>query len=881
MENTAPSPVKPPEENHNPGQEGIDDLTEREFNPDEYQRRHETAADDSSDPRGDEEHSKRQEEPSGDPSDPRSELSEAEQASSTTTGQPSYYKKVSEKPGLRARLNGSKNLKRYLIFGGIGASIIAIIILLLSFLSIFKLDGLMSNIEQRAFLRHNASLNTRSSKYISAYVEARMMDWGDNPDLSKNENTLFRSARVDTNSPFSDWYRTMRTSNFEQEVFEKHGIKFTSAVGADGKARLGKIDINGEKPIDVSISNADLIAIQNGDIQVLNRYQSYFDLDKFNDNKDARKAIKDVVNANTHWSQAYRRRFLRKDLQNMTGVTDWRFFETTRDKVRDKRIDIRNRMLDKMLPNDALLARVVRCMYGLTNCKPNSDVASPDDRVSTADFTDRDRPSDNTSQQNDTEAKLAAARLDEAGISDALKKILVQANIFAKILNIPQTLDMLSFVNQNVGSLVKLVVVARGAQATGLFQVFETSRDQIKTGQVNSAEVNAFMENIDTAASSSGWTQVISGDGAPPGTAINGGACSQEAQALEEKNPNAFQKQYGSFAPLCADQQIGDAANAQKIQDEYHNTIGQVIGPIAGAWGGVKSVPILGTVINVLEKFTNILNGLVSTVVGTVLKSLWLQDNVQSAFAWIFAKTSNFLGITILKGYESGGTTFNWLVQGGAYTSESASRMEGAALTNPASQAASQSSIAQYQTDKNDEASLYDKVASLDNPNSLAFKGATALSGAQSDPSSAIMSGLHNLLSGLGKNTASIFGGHLLAATPDGYSASKFASIQTYDYPQQCYDLDPLTETPLDGTNAVSVLRQAGISISSDDMDKLSSWDVETNSDTFYDTLYSIIPDTVQSPDDIATHIYNCNLLDTVTRGSLGYLYGYTKGNGL
>jgi hypothetical protein len=64
-------------------------------------------------------------------------------------------------------------------------------------------------------------------------------------------------------------------------------------------------------------------------------------------------------------------------------------------------------------------------------------------------------------------------------------------------------------------------------------------------------------------------------------------------------------------------------------------------------------------------------------------------------------------------------------------------------------------------------------------------------------------------------------------------------------------------------------------------MDKLSSWDVETNSDTFYDTLYSIIPDTVQSPDDIATHIYNCNLLDTVTRGSLGYLYGYTKGNGL
>ena len=798
-----------------------------------------------------------------------------------------YKEPSSRKERFGLRLNNSKNLKRYLIFGGIGASLVAVIIALLSFLSVFKLDGLMSNIEQRAFLRHQSALNNRSSKWMSAYIEARMMDWGDSPDLSKNENTLFRSNKVDTNNPFTDWYKTLRATNFEQQVFEQHGIKFTSAIGPNGRAKPGFIDINGEKPIPVNISNNDIDLIQAGDIKTLNYYQDYFNLETFNNNKEARKAIKEVVNANTHWTQAYKRRFLRKAIQNMTGVTDWKFFETTRDKITDKRIDIRNRILNKMLPDDNLLTRLVKCMYGLTTCKANSDVASPEDRVTSGDIAaleEKARVSDNTPGETNTESKLGLpADLEKAGMSDALKNILTKAGIIQQILNIPQTLDMLSFVNNNISNLVKLVVVARGAQAAGLFQEFETSRDQIKTGQVSSVEVNAFMENIDTAANSSGYTQVIEGTGAAPGTAVTGGACSQDAQALEEKNPEEFKKQYGNFAPLCADQQISNASNAQKIQDDYRSTIGRVVGPIVAAWSGVKSIPIVGTVINILEKFTNLIGSLLGTIVGAVLNALGLQDNVQAAIAWVFAKTSNFLGITILKGYESGGTIMNWLVQGGAYTAESSSRMEGASLTNQASQAAAQSAIAQYQSDQSEDTNLYDRVASLDNPNSLVFKGATALSGFQSNPSDALMNGLAGMWRNAGHGLSMIFGGHLLAATPDGYgySASKFAGIQTYDYPQQCYDLDPVQEHPLDGTNAIQVLQAAGIPISSEDYDKLNSWDVERNSDTFYDTIYSIIPDSVAAPDAIAEQIYNCNLLDTAVRGSLGYLFGYDDGTGL
>jgi hypothetical protein len=129
-------------------------------------------------------------------------------------------------------------------------------------------------------------------------------------------------------------------------------------------------------------------------------------------------------------------------------------------------------------------------------------------------------------------------------------------------------------------------------------------------------------------------------------------------------------------------------------------------------------------------------------------------------------------------------------------------------------------------------------------------------------------------------NFASIFTGHSKAVTPDGYTASKFADIETYDYPQKCYDMDPITNSPLDGTNAIDVLLQNHIPISEADLASLQSWDTETNGDVFYDTIYKIIrasnPD---NADDIAITIYNCNLLDTAVRGSMGYVFGYTKDN--
>lgn len=879
----------------NPGQNAIDDLVDRESNPDGYNQRHSVAAGDSSNPSQGPTANELENIPTL--SDEDAATTNEERAISgagapTTPASPkgSFYNKDAKAPrGFSGKLNGSNNLRRYLIIGGFGAAVISVIFILFSFLNVFKLDGLMSSIEQRSFLRTNATLDTRSSKWVSAYVEMRLLDMGDNPhldnpDFKKNDNLLFRATRVDTNSPAFDWYRTLRTSNFEQDVFEKHGIKFTSVVTADGKFRPGKIDINGEKPIPFNVSDIpqkDFDNLAKGDIATINKYGDIVNTKVFKNNKVARSQIKDVVKKNTHWWEAYKRRIVRKSIQNMTGVKDWRFFETTRDKVAQKRIDVRNKVLDKMIPDQIFMGRVARCLFGLDKCNPSRDTADSNNRA-LADKT-IGTPEEKTAEQQAADAKRVDPTVDQSIVagemSDTLKKILSQANIYAKLVNLPQTLDMLTYINHNVSNLVKLVVVARGAQAAGLFQVFETSRDQLKTGQASSQEVNDLMSMVDTAGSSDGQAQVIDGNGTP-GTTQTTGRCSQDDRALYDKDQVAYKKQYGVYAPLCADQQIGSAANAQKIQSAYNATIGNVIGPIASVWAGANSTPIIGQFISAVRWLGDQLNGLTSALATQALSILHLQGSVDALIHWIFGQITQFLGVAILKGNESGGTIFNWLIQGGAYTAESNSRQQGAALTNTASQATAQRVIANYETNKQDETSLYDRVASLSNPDSLAYKEAYTLSNAKSDPSTALMSGIGNLWKSAGNNFASIFTGHSKAVTPDGYTASKFADIETYDYPQQCYDMDPITSSPLDGTNVIQVLQQNNIPISDTDLASLQSWDTETNSDVFYDTVYSIIRKVkVDGADDIAVQIYNCNLLDNAVRSSLGYVFGYTKDN--
>jgi len=876
---TPPLPSQRPEETDNPGQEEFDKLIRHSFTPQEEKDMEERAKEDS----GSEDREEKK---------VSQELEQLQQgtASGTDSAKSLYRRGGSEKRGFASRLNGSYSLRKYLIIGGFSAALVAIIVLIFGFLNVFKLDGLMSSIEQRAFLRQNATLDTRSSKWINSYVEARLLDMGDNPNLSnpdfkKDENLLFRANRVDTNSPFFDWYRTLRTSKFEQQVFEQHGIKFTSVVTADGKFRPGLISINGEKPISFNISDistADFNKLSQGDVATIRKFGDIVDTKIFSGNKEARAAIKKVVNDNTRWTDVYKRRSLRKAIQNMTGVKDWRFFETTRDNLAQKRVDVRNKIIDKMVPDKFFIGRVTRCLFGVDKCDASRDIADAQNQAINDESIGTEK-TQTTEEQAAEEKKIKGTdgSFTPGELSDTLKEILNQANLYLKLLNIPSTLDMLSYVNDNISHIVKLVVIARGAQAAGLFQVFETSRDQLKTGQVTSEEVNDFMNVVSTAGSSDGQVKVIEGKG-DPNVSYNGGACSEDAQALYDKDPATYKKRFGVYAYECSNQRIGSAAEAQKVQDAYNNSIGLLIGPIADAWNAANNTPIIGSFFHLIDWLSSKLSGITNYIVQQVLSILGLKDNVQSAVTWIFNKLANFLGVIILNGNELPGTFFNWLVQGGSYSAESATRQEGGALTNNSSLGAAQQAIASYQKNKSEDTTLYDRVASLSNTDSIAFRGAYALSNLKSDPSSAIATGFGSLWSSMNKNFGMLFG-HSLAATPDGYAASKFADIETYDYPQQCYDLDPITAEPLDGTNALTIFQQNNIAVPADKYALLNSWDTETNSKLFYQTVYDIIRAdsryTDNNADDVAVHIYNCNLLDTVERGNLGYLFGYTKDN--
>jgi hypothetical protein len=135
-----------------------------------------------------------------------------------------------------------------------------------------------------------------------------------------------------------------------------------------------------------------------------------------------------------------------------------------------------------------------------------------------------------------------------------------------------------------------------------------------------------------------------------------------------------------------------------------------------------------------------------------------------------------------------------------------------------------------------------------------------------------MFSSLPSIFKQFGTILSSPFSSHARAAGDSTYNAANFAGIQTYDFPSKCYTNDPLSATPADGTNIQQVI--PGI------LNSELTWDLVSDADQWYAFIYERLGDDPQAGDK-AEQIYNCHLLDSAVRGSLGYLYGYTKDNGL
>lgn len=786
----------------------------------------------------------------------------------------------------RARLK----TRRKLLLGLGAGGVITLLIIggLFSFLNVFKLDHIMSNIDSRTFARLNGVNDRRSLAWMEAYMRMRLADIGDNPNLDKaadSDNQFFRSERIREN-PFTDWYKTMRTSKFEQEVFEKNGFKFVSVRDSNGKIRPGKIILNGNTLVDLDISNADFNKLADGDVATIRKYNSLVDLAKFDNDGQARRAIKKAVKDETRFFEVYKRRHIRKAIQNMTGVRDWRFFENTRNKLGEKKIDIRNKIISKAVPESTKTGKFIKCLFGISDCVYNKDPAAPSNRAQSPMIVTKDKPGSDIYETDENGKRVRATSVDLSGAAEGVRRIngaiLSKAAAVLGPLNLVATLDAFSNINKAISNhqLSKGVAIARGVQAMGLYQTFSTARDQLKTGEIQGAELNEFMQAIGPVTASEGWTTVISGGDAPNTT---GGLfsnkayaaaddreayCSEKHQQELKNNPVQADKE---FVYLCPDKQIGGNGQAASLEKSYGQSIGRVIRPLAEAYDDARELPVVGALV---DKAVNLFNSVSEKIVEVVLKTTGLAGPLKETMVAIMERVVAFMGAGPVT-YNAAGEYMNEAIQGGAYTAEASARANGASLTNPQSSALAKKNLALYQNESSSQMPIFDRYLSISNPESLISNTVFALSQLSVSSATSSIANFSSISKTFVSAILSPFTKSVNAATDDAYRAAEFAGIQTYDFPSQCYDLDPINTSPKEGTNIQAILASKNIP------DSELTWELVTNSESWYSYVYKKIGEDKENADDTAQQIYNCNLLDTSIRGSLGFLYGYTKDNGL
>lgn len=759
------------------------------------------------------------------------------------------------------------------------------------FLGIFSLDNFLSNIEDKAFVRYQVNMEGRSSKWINAYLTIRLADIDDETGKpvsgSKwrdDDNLYFRSNRVDNNNPLYDWYRTMRTSSFEQDVFEKYGIRFTSVAYRDGASidfrKSAVITINQEAPLKGDITDDDIrvmerIAAGNGGQSDIDRLNSklgrFIDVDVMENDKVARKAIRDAVNKEVNAWQWMKRRHIRKDIQNMTGVRSWRFFENTRNTADQKLIDMKNNFLLAALPDDIKAGRFMLCLFGVNECSvstdpgannknPTPDVNSPKEGGSSYPDAEDGTPGTRVDSGETGDIAQASARegIQEATEKSALLTRRIMVQIASKIngaAGIAAIIDALSRIDELIskGGLTAMVVAAKTQQTIGFYTTLAIARDQMRTSELTSTEYDNFMTMIDGVGNNQIWSEVND-----PGSTNDISAtqqCSDESLA---------QLKASDYTPLCEQYRIGSETNAEKIERWWNDGLGNVLSPVFAAWRST-----LGIVVSAANEFMDgIFKALkLDEAFSAILRATGLEDNVQSAIAWVTNQAAKGLGAGPMVDDPTGPQIGLLAAEGAAATNEASMRYQGASASTVLSRSSNSVLAAQYFEDRTNSQSLYDRYISLDNYDSFAVRQLGQLANSSTFDSAS------NLLTGLIQSVASLPNalfsrvGAADFSTQTGYEIADMAGIQTYDFPSQCTNADIFNMTPTSATNA----DELGIIPSSE-----LTWDLVNNKDSFYARLYQ---------NDISTNeanqVYNCALLETSVRGAIGAQYGYEDDNSI
>ncbi len=905
------------EEDQSKIDEKFDELTERGFSPDEIAEMENNAID------GTKIHEKSQ--PFADKAN--AELDEDKAVSQRLKD---YYSEDDGNTKSKGKMFSKGSLSRKLGFAAAAVgipSLLAGLAFLPGLLGLFKLENFFENTNASTFLRLNAAFDNRSDKWMKAYIKLRLAEYGG--DI-KTDNAVFRANRVDTNNPIRDWYTTMRTSKFEADL-AKDGIVFESRTTDDGTiSKLVVLRID-DKDVLSGISPKD---VRDGKItEYINSGKFDGKIDDFFDdldgsNKQSRARIKTIVNSRTKSWQVFQRRKIRKGLANMTGVSKWRLFETTRDRLDAKKKNLFDKIMVNVLPENRM-GKFVACLFGAGDCPSATDPASSDsrnantlgdashiaaddspteavnpDQVANPDGT-YETATDLTpsSAANEITDAATAAATNAAGevtegaakkelgkqIRDLIGKYL--GNPYTKIWSYLKKLAKLDGVLSS-NALGKLVVQGRRAQYMAAYASMAIAVSQMKSGDIagteglpaitdeqangfssfaetvsttvalRNSEVNEYMRYFDNAERSEAW--MIFGGG-------KADAITKASAEGEDQGRNAYcdmtdaEKKLQPIYYQCYDDGL-NGNNAEEMSKAYNNSIGKLLGPIADA---VKAVDdsVFGTVFN---WFSGVADGIVDKVVGPILN--WVLETTGAGGAIEDIVTT---GVVKAMEYAGAGVKYdptiagqmNYMMMGGAATAEASARNNGAAATSSYAYLRDYSNkmATDWQKEKDSNTSNWDRYASLSNPKSLASSMLMKLN--TSTPGAAINS-IANPINGL-DNYANVLSGKALAEdTTTPSSVAEWSGLDTYDFPKECFDLDPLKPNYFENaTNA-----PAGVTR---DMATLG------DSSIFWDAVYANLPGDASQKEAQAAAVYNCVLLDRSVMGGIGYAYGYSDDGGI
>ncbi len=765
---------------------------------------------------------------------------------------------------------------------------------LLSFLNIFQLEHLIKLVDAPTFARLNATYEGRSTAWVRSYVKLRLAEI--EGDTGEQNNLFFRSNKVTADDPIRSWYRTLRTNKFEEKVFNKHGIKFTSVVVQEGdqiSLRNALITVNDKEFGFDAASKYDQAFIDRiaaGDLNAMNQLGADFDrvvdVDFFQNDKEARQRVSKVVRDNTYFFQYIKRRHLRRDIRNMTGIRDWTFFEKKRGEIRDYKVKVQKKIIRKILPSNNT-GRFIACILSFGPCTNSTDPNNPethaDGRSSGPNAPGDDRTQFNPDGTPKTDAdgnvipgktngneigQAFTGAIEELGkdsggeVAESLnltqsfikfitQKLLTSVNIALKVIEV---MDMVSSFLNNVPKLLQMIANQKKSVVMGIYATYHIASDQLRSGDIgDAAEVGALMNTTKNFAKSEGYTRLTNPEAITAAVADNKRQVAYAADASRNNCSDDYVPQPDDFHVYCDKYKLDDVGALNGLKEIQEGPLGQAAESYETIRGPTRIFSDL---------FDRVLGAVLSPLGGLIKKIPGVVGTIEDVAGWMGKKILEFGGTFMFDptSIVSGQMWGNFFSVGAAATAETGARSSGGVKSTPETAQYMKRLVYESQEEHLATQTWKDRYFSLDNPKSLASNTLFAISNVS------FKTNLTKIFSGqsLSETLTNLAFFKTSAAEISPTAIAEMGGVEMYDVHPQCMNLDPLTAPVADRTNADDML---GMQV---DWKKLQSIDA------FWVEVTKLAKDKGVDPKTI----YNCEDLDRKIRGGLGADSGYTDDGG-